>query len=219
MLKIILEGVGKQYNTDWIFSELSCELSPEKPTIILGSNGSGKSTLLQVILSSTMPTIGEITYFHNGNKLAVEDAFRQMAISAPYIELIEEFTLLEMITFHSRLKPLVNNLSSQEITVICNLEKNRNKLIRNFSSGMKQRVKLALAILSDTPAVLLDEPSSNLDQAGIDWYNELIRKYIRNRTVVVSSNSILHEYEFCNQQINLEDFKKVPVTDPSLLLF
>lgn len=219
MLKIILENLGKQYNTDWIFSELSCELSPEKPTVILGSNGSGKSTLLQVILSSTIPTIGEISYFHNGSRIAVENAFSLMAISAPYIELIEEFTLEEMISFHSRLKPVVNNLSPREITVICNLEKSRNKLIRNFSSGMKQRVKLALAILSDTPAVLLDEPSSNLDQAGIDWYNGLIRQYLTNRTVVVSSNSILHEYEFCNQQINLEDFKKVPYTDPSLLLF
>lgn len=219
MLRITLGNIGKQYNTDWIFADLSCELSPDKPTVILGSNGSGKSTLLQVILSSTLPTLGSIDYYFNENKVAVESVFSLMAVSAPYIELIEEFTLDEMIRFHSRLKPVVNNLSSREITVICNLEKSRNKLIRNFSSGMKQRVKLALAILSETPCVLLDEPSSNLDQAGIDWYNELIRKHLKNRTVVVSSNSIPHEYGFCNQQINLEDFKKVPFTDPSLLLF
>jgi ABC-type multidrug transport system ATPase subunit len=142
-----------------------------------------------------------------------------MSISAPYIELIEEFTLEEMISFHRRLKPLVNDLTALEVTKICKLEKNLHKHIKVFSSGMKQRVKLALAILSDTPMLLLDEPTSNLDQAGIDWYIELVNSHIHNRAVVVSSNSILHEYSFCKQIINLEDFKKPPVTDPSLMLF
>lgn len=219
MVRITLDSIGKQYNSDWIFSGITCEISPENPTVILGSNGSGKSTLLQVILSSSTPTIGEVKYYNNNNVVAPENAFKLMSISAPYIEIIEEFTLEEMIDFHRRLKPLVSNLSTRQVTEICKLEKNRNKLIRNFSSGMKQRVKLALAILSDTPVVLLDEPSSNLDQAGVDWYNEMIEKYTINRTLVVSSNSLKHEYGFCRQEINLEDYKKVPETDHSLLLF
>jgi len=219
MVKIILEEVGKQYNSDWIFAGISVEISHDKPTVILGSNGSGKSTLLQVILSSTIPTIGKIKYLKNGIEVPAENAFRLMSVSAPYIELIEEFTLEEMVNFHRRLKPLVNNYSAHEVTAICKLEKSRHKLIRNFSSGMKQRVKLALAILSQSPVLLLDEPSSNLDQAGIEWYNELISKYIKDRTVIVSSNSIELEFGFCTQSINLEDFKNTPLTDPSLLLF
>lgn len=219
MVSITLDNVGKQYNSDWIFSGISCELSPENPTVIIGSNGSGKSTLLQVILSSGTPTIGEVKYVKDGTAIAPENAFRLMSISAPYIELIEEFSMLEMLDFHKRLKPFINNLSANEITAICRLEKSRNKLIRNFSSGMKQRVKLAIAILSDTPVVLLDEPSSNLDQSGIEWYNELITQHIKGRTVVVSSNSLSYEFAFCKQQINLEDYKKIPVVDPSLLLF
>lgn len=219
MVTITLDKIGKQYNTDWIFSDLSCVITPEDPTVILGSNGSGKSTLLQVILSAITPTLGEVRYERDGFAITPENAFRLMSISAPYIELIEEFTLEEMINFHRRLKPCYQNYTAKEVTTICKLEKSLNKPIRNFSSGMKQRVKLALAILSETPVLLLDEPTSNLDQAGIDWYNELIIKYYKNRTVIVSSNSIAHEFSFCNQQINLEDYKGIPVTDPSLLLF
>lgn len=219
MIKITLDNLGKQFNSDWIFASLSCEISPRSTTAILGSNGSGKSTLLQVISSSISPTLGTISYSNEDKVIPPDQAFRLMSISAPYIELIEEFTLSEMIGFHRRLKPLVNNLSVEEVSKICRLERNLNKHIKVFSSGMKQRVKLALAILSETPVLLLDEPTSNLDQAGIDWYIELVNSHINNRVVVVSSNSISHEYNFCKQIINLEDYKKPPVTDPSLMLF
>lgn len=218
MVNITLNKVGKQYNSDWIFSDVSCEITPLNSTAVLGSNGSGKSTLLQVILSSITPTLGDVNYTRNGVQVNAENAFRLMSVSAPYIELVEEFTLEEMLNFHRRLKPCVRNLTAKEITIICKLEKSFHKLIRDFSSGMKQRVKLALAILSDTPVLILDEPTSNLDQAGIEWYVDLVSQYKKNRTVIVSSNSILHEYDFCNSFINLEDYKTIPVTDPSLLL-
>ncbi|MGE5383149.1 MAG: ABC transporter ATP-binding protein [Omnitrophica WOR_2 bacterium] len=219
MVEVILNNVSKQYNSDWIFSGISYEINPEKPTAVLGSNGSGKSTLLGVILSAITPTLGQVIYKSNNLVISGENAFRLMSISAPYIELIEEFTLEEMLNFHMKLKPFYNHLSANEITVITKLEKSKHKLIRNFSSGMKQRVKLAIAILSDTPVLLLDEPTSNLDQPGIDWYSEIITKYRRDRTIIVSSNSIKHEFSFCNQIINLEDYKTVPETDSSLLLF
>ncbi len=219
MVQITLIDVGKQYNSDWIFSGLSCQFSPSEHTVILGANGSGKSTLLQIILSCITPTLGAISYTKDGLKISVQNAFRLMSISAPYIELIEEFTLEEMINFHRRLKPLIRNLTAREVTTICHLENSYHKLISNFSSGMKQRLKLALAIMSDTPILLLDEPTTNLDQEGIEWYKELIEQYKKDRTIVVSSNSIMHEYGFCTKRIILEDFKKKPATDPSLLLF
>lgn len=216
MININLQNIGKQYNTDWIFSGISIDISPDKSTAILGSNGSGKSTLLQIILSAITPTVGAINYHKNDVKINPEDAFKLMSISAPYIELIEEFTLKEMIVFHNKLKPLL--LPSDDIIQVCKLEKSTNKLIRNFSSGMKQRVKLALSILSQSPVLLLDEPTSNLDLSGIDWYIEMVNKYRSTRTIVVSSNSIEHEYSFCNQVINLENYKKTPKIDSSLLL-
>lgn len=219
MVQIKLFNVGKQYNNDWIFSGLSCQFSPVEHTVILGANGSGKSTILQLLLSSITPTIGNISFIQDGLLINNQSAFRLISICAPYIELIEEFTMEEMINFHRRLKPLTRNISSREFTAICQLENSYKKLIHNFSSGMKQRIKLALAILSDTPVLLLDEPTTNLDQKGIEWYKELIEQYQANRTIVVSSNSIVHEYGFCSKRIVMEDFKTKPVTDPSLLLF
>lgn len=207
MVTITLDKAGKQYNNDWIFSELDCSLSGGQSIAILGSNGSGKSTLLQVIASAIMPTKGKVHYSYKGSEIMPEQAFRLMSIAAPYIELIEEFTLTEMVCFHRRMKPLVRNMSTPELIKLCKLENNSDKPLKYFSSGMKQRLKLALAIMSDTPVLLLDEPISNLDHNGIDWYNEMVSKTMRDRLIVVSSNSVDGEYAFCASSLNIEDYK------------
>jgi ABC-type multidrug transport system ATPase subunit len=87
------------------------------------------------------------------------------------------------------------------------LENAVNKQIRNYSSGMRQRVKLAQSIFSDVPVVLLDEPCTNLDAAGIQLYHQLINEYCKNRMVIVSSNDEV-EYRFCNEKLNINDYKK-----------
>lgn len=208
MLTVTLDNAGKQYNHTWIFSGLSATLTTGQPLAILGSNGSGKSTLLQVIASAIMPTSGTITYNLRGSDVRPEQAFRLMAISAPYMELIEDFTLTEMICFHRRLKPLMRNMSTPELIRILELEDSAGKAIRYFSSGMKQRVKLGLAIMSDTPALLLDEPVSNLDHNAIEWFRNLLEQNTANRLVVVSSNSVAAEHDFCRSEIRMEDYKK-----------
>lgn len=214
MFTITLANAGKKYNHNWIFSGLSTELNSGTATAILGSNGSGKSTLLQVISSAIMPSRGEITYRMKGADVRPEQAFRLMSIAAPYIELIEDFTLTEMVCFHRRLKPLVRNMATPEFIRTCELTENADKTLRHFSSGMKQRVKLGLAILSDTPALLLDEPVTNLDKAGIEWYRNLIERNSDNRLILISSNSVSDEFDFCTAQIKMEDYKKVSHTEP-----
>ena len=213
MLTISLANAGKKYNHNWIFSGLSTELNSGTATAILGTNGSGKSTLLQVISSAIMPTQGDVTYRMKGADIRAEHAFRLMSIAAPYIELIEDFTLTEMVCFHRRLKPLVRNMATPEFIRICDLIENSDKPLRHFSSGMKQRVKLALAILSDTPALLLDEPVTNLDKAGIEWYRELMERNSNNRLIVISSNSVQDEFDFCTAHIKMDEYKNVPHTE------
>lgn len=209
MLEITLHQAEKQYNHQRIFSNLSATLTSGEGTAILGRNGSGKSTLLQVIASAIMPTSGTINYRLKGVEIRPEYAFRLMSIAAPYIELIEDFTLTEMVCFHRRLKPLVHNMSTTELIKTCYLTDSAHKPIRFFSSGMKQRVKLGLAILSDTPALLLDEPVSNLDSQGMEWYADLIEQNTRDRLIVVSSNSVAAEHSFCTKSIRMEDFKDI----------
>ena len=142
----------------------------------------------------------------DNKQLENENVYRYVSICAPYLEVVEEMTLIEFLNFHSGFKPFLSSVSSEKIISILGLENAANKQIRNYSSGMRQRVKLAQAIFSDAPVVLLDEPCTNLDATGIQLYHDLINEYCRNRMVVVSSNDEV-EYRFCTSRLSMSDYK------------
>jgi ABC-type multidrug transport system ATPase subunit len=206
-MKIVLDKAGKQFSRNWIFRNLSLSISSPQKLAILGPNGSGKSTLLQMMSGHLSPTEGKIQFSQNGTSFDIENVFQQISIATPYLELIEEFTLTEIIDFHFKFKKPVNNLSTDEIIRLTELEKAKNKAFKFFSSGMKQRAKLALAILSDVQIVLLDEPLSNLDKAAGAWYRKMVEDYLKNKLVVVCSNHHPGEYDFCEQVMNINDYK------------
>ena len=143
----------------------------------------------------------------DNKQLPNENVYSYVSICAPYLELVEEMTLIEFLNFHSGFKPFLSSVTSEKIISILGLENAVNKQIRNYSSGMRQRVKLAQAIFSDVPVVLLDEPCTNLDLTGIQLYQNLIDDYCKNRMVVVSSNDEV-EYGFCKERLNIYDYKK-----------
>lgn len=201
-----LLNVGKRYNREWIFRHCSYEFLSGKNYAITGPNGSGKSTLLQVIAGATLHNEGTVEY-HNGQRtMANEQHYNNISIAAPYLELIEEMTSLEMLDFHSKFKPLMQSLSFEDILKIVGLENAINKQLRYFSSGMKQRLKLAQAFFSNTPVLLLDEPTTNLDADGIALYHSLISNYTKDKLVIVSSN-VKQEYDFCEEVIEIGDYK------------
>jgi ABC-type multidrug transport system ATPase subunit len=175
---------------------------------ILGSNGSGKSTLLQIISGHLHPSGGTITYSHDGKSVSVDDFFRHVTFSGPYLELIEEFTLEEMLTFHSHFRKFRNNIDVHEVMDATGLIRNRNKPIKYFSSGMKQRVRLAIALLTESEVVLLDEPAANLDRKAIEWYRNLVATNHTDRIIIVCSNSQSEEHDFCSQSIVIDDYKR-----------
>jgi ABC-type multidrug transport system ATPase subunit len=132
--------------------------------------------------------------------------FQQISIAAPYLEVVEEFTTKEQFEFHEKFKPLRKDLSITDMIEMIGLKEATDKQIRYYSSGMKQRLKLALAIFSETPVLLLDEPCSNLDKEGYALYQNLIQQYAMHKLIIVGSNDP-QEYQYCNKQINLHDFK------------
>ncbi|UYQ93301.1 ATP-binding cassette domain-containing protein [Chitinophaga horti] len=205
-MTISLNNVGKRFNYDWIFRGVSHMFEAKQQYAILGHNGSGKSTLLQVVSGHHHHNEGNITYTLNGAALDQENLYRHSAIAAPYLELVEEFTLLECFDFHQTFKSLLPGYKPREIMEVVGLEKAVNKQVRYFSSGMKQRAKLALAIFSDVPLLLLDEPCTNLDAEGIALYQRLIGQYGMDRTVIVSSNDP-QEYSFCQHLLKITDYK------------
>ena len=203
-----MNATGKKFNNEWIFRELSYAFEKDNAYAILGRNGSGKSTLLQVIAGSINPTIGKVSYSKDGQEIPVEKIFQHLTIVAPYQELIEEFTLREMLGFHFSFKTPVAGFTISKIIDRIGFPDPVDKAIRLFSSGMKQRVKLILALLSDVSIVLLDEPTMNLDETGTAWYLKLISEMAKNRIILVCSNLQHQETGFCKESLFIEDYKR-----------
>ncbi len=200
-MSIHLENIGKKFNKDWIFRYLNTSFHFNETYAIIGSNGSGKSTLLQIILGFIEPTEGNIK-FELKDSLLTTIQFSSFSIAAPYVELIEEMTAVEFLKFHLKFKNIINNYSCEDVLNKVQLSKAKDKQIRFFSSGMKQRLKLAQAFFSDSSVLLLDEPCSNLDKQGINLYHQLIKNYSNNRLVIICSNDE-QEYSFCSQIVDL----------------
>ncbi len=205
-MQIKLTNTGKRYNREWIFRHVNFEFLPRKRYAITGPNGSGKSTLLQVVAGAVLHSEGTIDYLNSNlnNPIPSINAHKHLSIAAPYLEMIEELSAVEMLNFHATFKPFVKPVL--EILEEVNLEKSAHKQIRYFSSGMKQRLKLAQAFFSATDVLLLDEPTTNLDAEGIALYQRLIRTYANEKMLVVSSND-KQEYDFCEEVISIVDYK------------
>ena len=206
-VKITLENIGRSFNRDWIFRGIDHTFIQGESYAILGPNGSGKSTLLQVLNGSLTPSEGKLSYFYDGYEVEAEDVFQHLSLAAPYLELIEEFTLSEVIEFHFKFKPYKARMDAAGVIDLLNMQNSKNKPIRYFSSGMKQRLKLALAFCSDTPMLMLDEPTSNLDSQGVEWYLGLVQQFAAGRLTIICSNQE-HEYSFCKNILNVSDYKR-----------
>jgi len=206
MMKINLEHIGRRFNREWIFRDVNYVFETGSSYAVLGANGAGKSTILQLISGSLSSSEGTISYSKEGVLLDPERVFEHLSMAAPYLELIEEFTLTELIDFHFQFKKYRSGLDRDILIDLLGLKNSEHKALKYFSSGMKQRVKLALAFFSDSAMILLDEPASNLDQQGLEWYLSLIKEFSADRILIICSNQI-QEYSFCKNQLNVADYK------------
>lgn len=175
---------------------------------------------MQILSGHLSPSKGSIIFENDGKTIDPEDVFRYVSYAAPYIDLIEEFTLAESIGFHQKFKPFQKNIientvieSTSQTAIVKNIidilelpKGSTHKEIRYFSSGMRQRLKIALAVLAQTPIILLDEPTTNLDAQGVIWYNTMVETYCKNKLLVVASNTE-HDYHFCTEILDITDFK------------
>jgi len=205
-MQIQLEQIGKKYNREWIFRGLSFTFSPEKKYAITGPNGSGKSTLLQTIAGSTALSEGTVNWLSNNTVIAPENHYQHLGICTPSLSLIEEMTAVEFLAFHESFKSFMPGITPSSILETIGLTTAANKQIRYYSSGMKQRIKLAQAIFSDVPVLFLDEPCTNLDETGYALYQSLIQDYASHKLIIVSSNDKA-EYHFCEEVIDIKNYK------------
>ena len=189
----------------WIFRDLSLTWEQGKSYAITGPNGSGKSTLTSVLMGLSLPTKGKVSYKLHGKAIEADQWYRHLNLAAPYQELVEEFTLQELLSFHFQFKKIKEGCSLSDLLEIMYLKEARNKTIRAFSSGMKQRLKLGLAFYSEGEVLFLDEPTSNLDDRAKQWYHQQLGLVTNNRLVVIASNDPA-EYAGCETILNVADY-------------
>jgi len=205
-MEVELLEVAKRYRFEWIFKNISYTFLPGKRYAVLGNNGTGKSTLLKILSGHLTPSKGKIVFSQKGVPIDIDQVYREVSYAAPYIDLIEEFTLKEAIDFHQKFKPLLNDFNTKQVIELLGFENSTDKSIKFFSSGMKQRLKLALTMISRSGILLLDEPTTNLDQQGMAWYQELLKNYAVDRLVIIASN-VEADYQTCDHFINIMDYK------------
>ena len=201
-MKILVNKAGKRFNREWIFRNRDIEFHAPNHYAITGHNGSGKSTVVQCIAGALHLSEGSIEFEMDGKKVEPEHVFKHISICAPYLEVIEDMTVVEFLDYHASFKPFQEGWTTEKIIEEIGLTKAANKRIRNYSSGMKQRVKLAQAFFSNTSVLLLDEPCTNLDKQGIELYRHLIKPLCKHRLVLICSNDSI-EYESCSAIVSM----------------
>ena len=206
-MTITVNDLSKRFNREWIFNHLSYQFLPGNTYAITGPNGSGKSTLLQVVWGQVPQSSGTIRYQKGETSIPIEETFPYLSIATPYMDLIEEFTLTEMLNFHFRLKGLRQGFKTHDLLRIMYLEESAEKQLSNFSTGMKQRLKLALAFYTKADVYFLDEPGTNLDRKAFEWYNHELQKLPQNAIIFIASNNP-EEYPLNSTILNIPDFKK-----------
>lgn len=201
-MKITLENIGKKFSKEWIFRNIDFSFEKNNFYHISGSNGAGKSTLLQLVAGKITPSEGEIIYIDsNDKKIEQQNFYQYISFVSPYLRIPEEMTLTELLKFYSAFKEMKYPIS--DILVKTDIKLPPNKAIKLFSSGMKQRVKIMLALFSKAPVVMLDEPISNLDASGIAWYKNTIEAEKHDKLILVCSNNIYDEHFFCNKTLEI----------------
>lgn len=209
--RLSVVDLSKKFHTRYLFSQFEYTFNSSQIYAVTGPNGTGKSTLIGILSGYLLPTHGKVKLIVQNTKLPVraEEYYKYISVCAPYTELIEEFTLEEMIAFYLQLISLSDKkktFTTHFVLDLLNMHAQANRVIKNFSSGMKQRVKLALAVCNHKPVVLLDEPTANLDAQGIEWFSTAIKPLLSEKICIMASN-LAHEIALADHVIHIPDWQ------------
>ncbi|MHA8079753.1 ABC transporter ATP-binding protein [Aquirufa regiilacus] len=199
-MKIIATGIHKKFRQEWVFKALNYTFESGKSYAIVGQNGAGKSTLLKTLAQYSLPNKGTVEF-----EGVSENVNKQISFAAPYSELIEEFTLPELLSFLIEIDFLAARWDFNAFTSFIDLRPSETKYIKNFSSGMRQKVKLGVALAADRPIICLDEPTSNLDEAAKNWFYKAFESQ-RHKLILIASNEKA-EIDLCTDSLAIADYK------------
>jgi ABC-type multidrug transport system ATPase subunit len=206
-MQIEFRKAGRRFPGQTVFKELNLNIASGSRWAILGGNGSGKSTFLKTAFGALSLSSGSVTHFDHKCKLELQEAALRIGYAAPYLELIEELRVLDFLNVANGFRPFKGDFRPKDVLSFALLEEAAHKKIRNLSSGMKQRLRLCLAIYSKVDLLILDEPTSNLDEAGSQWYRALIERELDDRTLLIGTNFNENEGFLCDQRLEITDYQ------------
>lgn len=216
-MKIVFQDCGKNYHRSWLFRNLNLELdfgNEVQPLrlALLGGNGSGKSTLTLMIAGQTQPTEGSVLWLdQKGQEISSDRWYKHVALASPALELPEEFSLKEWFDFHDKVKGFAAHFDINRLMELCEFSKStKSKALLTFSSGMKQRVKLCMAMMGTEPLVILDEPLTNLDEQGMQLYKHLLEDQLKGRSLIIASNREDEWKPYCNRVLDVSKINAEP---------
>lgn len=205
-MKILAEHVEKKFRKEWVFRSFSYTFESGKSYALTGPNGSGKSTLLKILAQYSLPTKGKVSFLsESNNSIILDECHRMISFAAPYVELIEEFTLTELLNFLISLQALPAHINLVGFQNYVEMRPDQGKFIKNYSSGMRQKIKLGIALLAEKPILMLDEPTTNLDEKAKNWFYQKVNEQ-KERLIIIASNES-QEINLCQFQISILDFK------------
>ncbi len=188
MVSITLNKAGKRFGRHWIIQDFSGTFLAGERIGIKGRNGSGKSTLLRLLCGQLTPSRGSIAFAVGGEEISAANRYQYVSWTGPYLEIIEELTIVEFLQFHFKLKPLLPGLRIADVPARLELDHVRNRKLSDCSSGMRQRVLLGSALYAATEVMLLDEPTVTLDEEAAEWFHRELNEFQQKRLVFVASN-------------------------------
>ena len=204
-MEIRAEQLAKRFKRQWIFRNFSISIGDKGAYAVTGPNGSGKSTLLRVLAGTLPPSEGRVEYISDGRQLKDSEIYRQIAFAAPYIDLIDEMTVAEHFRFHRSFRPFKDGLDVGALVDLLGKRFHRDTMLNAMSSGMKQRMRLALALCSESQLLILDEPTTNLDEQGKEWYHMMLSRFRGNATLLIASN-VADDMAVCESTIHVPDY-------------
>jgi ABC-type multidrug transport system ATPase subunit len=197
-----IENLGKKYSYNFLFRNINIVFEYNKIYGISGRNGSGKSTFIKILAGFTTPNEGKIRYFLDEKEIAIDQIYKHFSLAAPYLEFPSELTLRELLAFQSSFKSflapekLMSTIEAEHLPL--------DLILKNYSSGMLQRVKLIIAFFTESNFIILDEPTELLDLRGIDFYKSLITNFRNQRTLIIASNK-KSDFELCDEIFSVEN--------------
>jgi heme exporter protein A len=207
------ESLGKTFGRRLIFSGLGFEFKQKGIYGVAGPNGSGKSTLVKIIAGLLSPSIGKVKHISEEKEIPSEKLHNYIGFVSPYLVLYEEFTAWENLSLFSQIRAVpFNKELIEHLLKVFLLYDRKDDLIKAYSSGMKQRMKFIFAMMHSPPLLILDEPTSNLDEEGKESVYRIINEQGSDCIVIIASNEGT-DLELCSEKIVLQDYKNIPVRE------